>query len=349
MVTGQSLSTNFTFSENEWGILDVIDKLLAPFMNIQKFLEAESYTTLSFAPIMIFEMREILQKMMLDYSGNDQIIIDGVVGDDDEESSRTELLVVEVTSTNNNTRSIIHELATRMYRKFCERWGSGNEGTIFMEHMFRGNRNIRKGFSKEIMLATVCDPKFKDLFGFNVLDKDLIMNCLKEEMMIEANKLFPPSSSATTAASSSNNSSSTNNNDNDHLINVDNNNNSNNNNASSVISNNVSNKKLTSANYAKQLFKKYHNQNNNNDNNNSSSNNNNNNVVLLDTPARRNETKVENELNLYSLLKPIDEFDEDSLQWWRIHSSSLPILSRVARRYLNIPATSASSERIFSS
>ena len=84
-----------------------------------------------------------------------------------------------------------------------------------------------------------------------------------------------------------------------------------------------------------------------NNNNIISSSGNNNNAV--DNNNNSNETKVKNELELYALLKSIDDFEQDSLQWWRQHSSSLPILSRVARRYLNIPATSASSERIFSS
>ena len=38
----------------------------------------------------------------------------------------------------------------------------------------------------------------------------------------------------------------------------------------------------------------------------------------------------------------------DPLQWWRKHSQQLPLLSEVARKVLCIPATSASSERLFS-
>ncbi|XP_049962112.1 uncharacterized protein LOC126482176 [Schistocerca serialis cubense] len=38
----------------------------------------------------------------------------------------------------------------------------------------------------------------------------------------------------------------------------------------------------------------------------------------------------------------------DILQWWKNNSQRLPRLACVARKILNIPATSASSERIFS-
>lgn len=38
----------------------------------------------------------------------------------------------------------------------------------------------------------------------------------------------------------------------------------------------------------------------------------------------------------------------DSLRWWSIHSKDFPNLSRLARTYLAIPATSVSSERMFS-
>ena len=36
------------------------------------------------------------------------------------------------------------------------------------------------------------------------------------------------------------------------------------------------------------------------------------------------------------------------LTWWKNHAEMLPILSKLARMYLAIPATSTQSERIFS-
>ncbi len=39
---------------------------------------------------------------------------------------------------------------------------------------------------------------------------------------------------------------------------------------------------------------------------------------------------------------------EDPLQWWKIYGVHFPIMSRLARKYLAIPATSTKCERIFS-
>jgi len=36
------------------------------------------------------------------------------------------------------------------------------------------------------------------------------------------------------------------------------------------------------------------------------------------------------------------------LMWWKLHAMRFPYLSRLARRYLTMPATSASVERLFS-
>ena len=38
----------------------------------------------------------------------------------------------------------------------------------------------------------------------------------------------------------------------------------------------------------------------------------------------------------------------DPLQWWKLNQASFPILARVARKYLAIPASSAAAERMFS-
>ena len=40
--------------------------------------------------------------------------------------------------------------------------------------------------------------------------------------------------------------------------------------------------------------------------------------------------------------------NDDVLGWWRVHATHFPSLSILARKYLCIPATSASSERSFS-
>lgn len=57
--------------------------------------------------------------------------------------------------------------------------------------------------------------------------------------------------------------------------------------------------------------------------------------------------KIEAELNSYLLCPEVDP-DTDPLEWWRQHQPNFSRLSRLARKYLAIPATSAPSERVFS-
>ena len=54
-------------------------------------------------------------------------------------------------------------------------------------------------------------------------------------------------------------------------------------------------------------------------------------------------------MHFYNLGQPSTSSDENPLEWWRLRAPILPLLSRVARRYLGIPATSCASERVFSS
>jgi hypothetical protein len=60
-----------------------------------------------------------------------------------------------------------------------------------------------------------------------------------------------------------------------------------------------------------------------------------------------------NELAVFSNLPLLKARADDTwncpLQWWNIHHPSIPLLAQLARRYLCVPATSASSERVFSS
>lgn len=59
------------------------------------------------------------------------------------------------------------------------------------------------------------------------------------------------------------------------------------------------------------------------------------------------EDKIRAELSAYLLSPDIDP-DTDPLQWWKVHDTNFPRLSKLARKYLSIPATSAPSERVFS-
>ncbi|XP_057691298.1 E3 SUMO-protein ligase ZBED1-like [Corythoichthys intestinalis] len=56
---------------------------------------------------------------------------------------------------------------------------------------------------------------------------------------------------------------------------------------------------------------------------------------------------VEAEFNNY-LLTPCIDKDQDALAWWKIYQINFPRLSKLACKYLCIPATSSPSERLFS-
>lgn len=56
---------------------------------------------------------------------------------------------------------------------------------------------------------------------------------------------------------------------------------------------------------------------------------------------------VEAELSSYLTASTIDG-EENPLTWWKEHQVNFPRLSRLACRYLCVPATSTPSERLFS-
>ncbi|KAK0132098.1 Zinc finger BED domain-containing protein 1 [Merluccius polli] len=60
------------------------------------------------------------------------------------------------------------------------------------------------------------------------------------------------------------------------------------------------------------------------------------------------EQAVEAELSSY-LVSPVQDSEGSPLDWWREHQVHFPTLSKVAKKYLCIPATSSPSERVFSS
>ena len=56
----------------------------------------------------------------------------------------------------------------------------------------------------------------------------------------------------------------------------------------------------------------------------------------------------ETELNAYMRVQQVAN-DTDPLMWWKQHQEEFPRLARMARQYLTVPASSASTERLFRS
>ena len=57
---------------------------------------------------------------------------------------------------------------------------------------------------------------------------------------------------------------------------------------------------------------------------------------------------TQSELQRYQALSSNENRTSSPLDWWRDHAKTYPVLAQLARRYLAIPASSASSERLFS-
>jgi hypothetical protein len=59
------------------------------------------------------------------------------------------------------------------------------------------------------------------------------------------------------------------------------------------------------------------------------------------------ESAVKKEMRSFRKMTPLDG-KHCPLEWWQQHKDEYPLLSAVARKWLAVPATSASSERLFS-
>ena len=69
---------------------------------------------------------------------------------------------------------------------------------------------------------------------------------------------------------------------------------------------------------------------------------------IFDQSNRRNKTKVRMEMEKYELFT-LQSKGCKVLSWWNRHQNILPLLAKIARRVFAIPASSAKSERVFSS
>lgn len=65
------------------------------------------------------------------------------------------------------------------------------------------------------------------------------------------------------------------------------------------------------------------------------------------THSHTSRASVELELSMY-LQAPGPDSEADPLEWWKQHELNFPLVARLAKKYLCIPATSSSSERAFS-
>ncbi|XP_065891712.1 E3 SUMO-protein ligase ZBED1-like [Dysidea avara] len=67
------------------------------------------------------------------------------------------------------------------------------------------------------------------------------------------------------------------------------------------------------------------------------------------TPSKEQtaEDKMRNEVEEYLKTSTIDP-EVNPLKWWKIHATDFPVISKLARKYLCVCASSSPSERVFS-
>ena len=68
---------------------------------------------------------------------------------------------------------------------------------------------------------------------------------------------------------------------------------------------------------------------------------------ILQKKRKYNNSQSRNEVNEY-LVIPVESQNVNPCKWWKHHKTQYPILSRIARDYICIPASSVSSEQAFS-
>jgi hypothetical protein len=211
----------------------------------------------------------------------------------------------------------VFNLARKMNRLLEERWGCGDPGTIAQEHLTTGPRQRPKGIPKIALLASLLDPRFKFGAGLREEDKTILWRWLEEEMtaMAQAQAMVVE-------------------------------NNANNNDAGDPQRRMHPNQPQQSSMYD-DLFEDLQLLAAANNNNNAA------NVINDNNNEDPIEDRVQAEAVLYRQeahlpLKDLSGRWNNPLQWWKVKQHQFPLLAALAKKYLGVPATSAPSERVFS-
>lgn len=124
---------------------------------MQQFMEGEHVTT-SFVPYLVSFIRSHLNTMCKTYAPENEVLLD----------------------LKASTKLSVFECVARMRNIFEDRWGSGEPGSVYSEHLTRGYRQIRKGLPKITMLAAAIDPRTKKLKGIPPDDRKSVWDALHQ-------------------------------------------------------------------------------------------------------------------------------------------------------------------------
>jgi hypothetical protein len=215
-------------------------------------------------------------------------------------------------------------LLRRMANAFEVHWGSGEPGTVATEHLTEGPNRRPRGLPIRTLLASLLDPRFKCGVGLAIQDKEYLWNYLLQQMIVVEREVR-----ASRAAALQQNENNINGNNNDALQQQP---------QQQRWERGAFHNMFQDLNeYREAMEVRRHAVNRNNNNN-----------------EPDEHEKAQAELTMYKA-EPIlaltndDEAYNNPLEWWKYNAKRFPLLSELASRYLCIPATSAPSERVFSS
>jgi hypothetical protein len=221
---------------------------------------------------------------------------------------------------NGEGKANIIKTISDMLTIIAQRWGSGKPGTVLDEHKTRGYKQIRKGIPYHALLSCAVDPRLKNLLpGIPIEEHEKLWELVEAEMKLMYKKINENSLKEVTSSSSS-----------------------------TAAAKDVTTATLTQPLVEKNkksfdlssLISEFQ----------QSSSSSSRTTVEQHPVEEFIKEEVEKELRSYRNEKvTLDVDKDDPLEWWKGHKHFYPMLSMVARKFLCIPATSASSERMFSS
>jgi hypothetical protein len=227
----------------------------------------------------------------------------------------------------------VRSISALMLVKFNEEFGTGEQNTVATDYLVEGSRRRLKGLPKIVMIAMCLDPRTKSGTGIPLVDREVIWEYVFDELVDIALQIGPsiaraPMPSVPAQEQPLLQGRNGNNNlgyahDNAEFLNELNEN----------VDDEDDLQELNDANDGPE-------------------------DRIGNATENWNRESVEGvvrtEIELYKSAKGLKLTDPETgkfsnpLDWWRVHQSDYPYLAKLSIRYLAIPATSAPSERVFS-
>ena len=226
-----------------------------------------------------------------------------------------------------------------MLVKFNEEFGTGEQNTVATDYLAEGSRRRLKGLPKIVMIAMCLDPRTKSATGIPLADREVIWEYVFDDLVDIALQIGPPLAPAAplppAPAQAQPPAQGRNRNNNGYAHDVDDF-------LQELDENVIEHEHIVDEDDLQELI----------DANDGPDN------LIGDAVENWNRETVgvvmQNELDLYKSAKGLKLTDPETgkfsnpLDWWRVHQSDFPYLAKLSIRYLAIPATSAPSERVFS-